>query len=246
MERPPGMFSQQKQCEFDPHPLRAVETISRVRVAIVADQPVTRCGLEWVLGRAAGLAVVAAVGSPAELWEAGGVADVVVLDLNPATGLVPAGEIGLLARTAAVLVFSASADEAHVRAAVDAGAHGYVVKSSTVSVCVEAVQVVGTGGRHLPPGLVDPPGAPAAALRLAPREREALTLIARGFTQAQAAARMGVSAATVDTYLTRIRTKLGPGNKADLTRRALELGELAPPRRRDCAACAGHVGRVAA
>lgn len=67
------------------------------------------------------------------------------------------------------------------------------------------------------------------ALRLAPREAEALALIARGFTQAQTAVRMGVSSTTVDTYMRRIRHKLGAGNKADLTRRALELGLLAPP-----------------
>jgi DNA-binding CsgD family transcriptional regulator len=66
-------------------------------------------------------------------------------------------------------------------------------------------------------------------MRLAPREREALSFIACGYTQAQTAARMGVSAATVDTYLKRIRHKLGAGNKADLTRRALELGEVALP-----------------
>ena len=63
-----------------------------------------------------------------------------------------------------------------------------------------------------------------SAPRLAPRELEALALIAQGFTQAQAAVRMGVSAATVDTYMRRIRKKLGAGNKARLTRRALELG----------------------
>jgi DNA-binding CsgD family transcriptional regulator len=63
-------------------------------------------------------------------------------------------------------------------------------------------------------------------MALAPRERQALSLIAQGFTQAQAALRMGVSPATIDTYIKRIRRKLGPGNKAELTRRAIELGEV--------------------
>jgi DNA-binding CsgD family transcriptional regulator len=67
------------------------------------------------------------------------------------------------------------------------------------------------------------------ARRLAPRELEALMLIVQGFTQAQTAVRMGVSAATVDTYMRRIRHKLGAGNKADLTRRALQLGLVTPP-----------------
>ncbi len=72
----------------------------------------------------------------------------------------------------------------------------------------------------------------ATVLRLAPREMETLVLIVRGFTQAQAAVRMGVSATTVDTYMRRIRNKLGAGNKADLTRRALELGLIKPLRAR--------------
>jgi hypothetical protein len=38
---------------------------------------------------------------------------------------------------------------------------------------------------------------------------------------------MGISPATIDTYIKRIRSKLGPGNKADLTRRAIELGQVA-------------------
>jgi len=36
---------------------------------------------------------------------------------------------------------------------------------------------------------------------------------------------MGISPATIDTYIKRIRHKLGPGNKADLTRRAIEFGD---------------------
>ena len=47
------------------------------------------------------------------------------------------------------------------------------------------------------------------------------TLIARGYTHAQAATRMGVTKATVDTYVERIRAKLQVGNKAELTRAAL-------------------------
>jgi DNA-binding CsgD family transcriptional regulator len=73
--------------------------------------------------------------------------------------------------------------------------------------------------------LIDTDAADGDPIRLAPREREALSLIAQGFTQSQAASRMGISPATIDTYIKRIRHKLGPGNKADLTRRAIEFGE---------------------
>jgi DNA-binding CsgD family transcriptional regulator len=56
---------------------------------------------------------------------------------------------------------------------------------------------------------------------LSPREREALALIAAGFTHSQAAQRMGVTTATVDTFVLRIKAKLNAGNKADLTRAAM-------------------------
>lgn len=64
---------------------------------------------------------------------------------------------------------------------------------------------------------------------LSPREREALAYIAAGFTHQQTARRMRVSKATVDTFVLRIRTKLGVGNKAELTRLGLPLAFPGPP-----------------
>ena len=65
--------------------------------------------------------------------------------------------------------------------------------------------------------IVPMPALPA----LSPREQQTLDLIALGHTHAQVAKRMGISKATVDTYVERIRAKLRVGNKADLTRAAL-------------------------
>ncbi|WP_354645340.1 response regulator transcription factor [Kitasatospora camelliae] len=59
---------------------------------------------------------------------------------------------------------------------------------------------------------------------LAPREREVLQHISEGRTYLQTARRMGVTSYTVDTYLRRIRSKSGAGNKAELTRLAISLG----------------------
>ena len=56
---------------------------------------------------------------------------------------------------------------------------------------------------------------------LSRREREVLSLVCAGLTHAQIARRLGLSHHTIDTYAKRIRAKLGPGNKADLTRAAL-------------------------
>jgi DNA-binding NarL/FixJ family response regulator len=64
-------------------------------------------------------------------------------------------------------------------------------------------------------------GHPPERPELSPREQEALSFIARGFTHQQTATRMGVSTATVNTYVARIRAKLQLGNKAELALAAL-------------------------
>jgi|KBSMisStandDraft_5_1062788.scaffolds.fasta_scaffold1607207_1 DNA-binding NarL/FixJ family response regulator len=66
---------------------------------------------------------------------------------------------------------------------------------------------------------VDPEPMP----RLSMREQEVLGYIASGLTHGQTATRMRLTKATVDTYVERIRRKLGAGNKADLTRAAVSL-----------------------
>jgi len=73
----------------------------------------------------------------------------------------------------------------------------------------------------------DPTGKPDPATlgdaQLSPRERQALALIAQGYTHYQVARRMGVAKSTVETYVERIRVKLRLGNKAQLTHAALSL-----------------------
>jgi len=140
-------------------------------------------------------------------------------------GAYEAREIEVQARTSAVLISSAAVSEADVLAALPVGVG-----------CVDGVRILAAGGCYLSAELADVlltrteddvRGPHSAGQRLAPREQEVLSLVALGLTQRQVATRLGVSATTVDTYMKRIRHKLGPGNKADLTRRALELGEAA-------------------
>ena len=61
------------------------------------------------------------------------------------------------------------------------------------------------------------PATSCVSAALSPREREVLQLIARGYTHDQTANRLNISTHTVNTYVKRIRSKLGVGNKAELT-----------------------------
>ena len=76
-----------------------------------------------------------------------------------------------------------------------------------------------------PPPAEPPPPSPAPALtRLSPRERELVTLVAQGRTDAQIAAQLYITVRTVSSHLDRIRDKTGCRRRVDLTRLALAAG----------------------
>ncbi len=212
-----------------------------IHVAIVDDHPVARRGLQSILAEAGDIQVSAAVATPAELIldaPGAGHPDVIMLDLyyngdEPCLDVIEG-----LRPNHKVLVVSASGRPTDVLGAIRAGACGYVTKLADPPMLIAAVQIaavhtVAMGGFALSSQLADilhgeltqapaavnaAPDGPALSLR----EEETLNLIAQGLTHAQAALRMGVSRATVDTYVERIRAKLHVGNKAELARAAME------------------------
>jgi two-component system, NarL family, nitrate/nitrite response regulator NarL len=212
-----------------------------IRVVIVDYHPVARRGLMAILSAVPDVDVVAAVADPAGLWSIDlGSVDVVVCDPYPFGEAPWLPTIRELATRVVVLVMSASRDPADTAAAMQAGARGYLTKHTHDDGYVAAIRAVASGGVYLAQPLLDTPGRPVGAIRMPPpalsdREQEALAYIGRGFTHQQTARRMGVSKATVDTYVGRIRTKLRVGNKAELALAALRHVE---PRHRHTASLA--------
>jgi DNA-binding NarL/FixJ family response regulator len=204
-----------------------------LRIAIVDDHPVARHGIAAILGAFDDLQVSCSVSAPEELPRTvdGKVdADVVLLDLYQADGKPALPAIRDLSAHVPVLIVSASRAPADVLAAMQAGASGYLTKHASEEAYASGIRSVAAGGFYLSAQLADliqaaTLGKPAVRPReeLSPREQEALGFIAQGFTHQQTANRMGVSKATVDTYVARIRTKLQLGNKAELVLAALRL-----------------------
>jgi len=207
-----------------------------IRVAIVDDHPIARRGLETLLSEAPDITVTGLAASAAELTANGPPScDVLLLDLYHDGDAPCIDAITRLRPGTHVLVVSASARPADVINSISAGAAGYVTKHADADMLLSAVRTVASGGFALSAQLADilqarlttaergPAEPPARDAGLSPREEETLDLIARGFTHAQVARRMGISKATVDTYVERIRGKLQVGNKAELTRAALRL-----------------------
>jgi DNA-binding NarL/FixJ family response regulator len=110
-----------------------------------------------------------------------------------------------------------------------------ISKRESVERVVRAVRAVTSGSCVWPNDCGTPPVVErgdtsehhaAPDCHLSEREEQVLRQISRGLTHGQIATRLGISPHTVDTYVKRIRAKLGVGNKAELTRAAL-LGRLA-------------------
>lgn len=205
-----------------------------IRVLVVDDHHVTRYGVEHLLSRPGDVEVVASAASLEEALPALDLGvDVVVLDLYLGVPEPALDVVARLAGTHRVLVMSASRRRPDVLAALRAGADGYLTKDTDDAEFLTAVRTVAGGGFSLSSSVADVLEAhlestPAPGHDLSAREAEALGWIARGFTHAQTAQRMGISASTVDSYVERIRRKLGLGNKAELTAKAIEL-RLASP-----------------
>lgn len=206
-----------------------------IRADLLLSSPVYQIGLVRTLTRS-GITVVAARTSPRE--EPSWLADAAVID---ADALPCENNLEHVARTAQctpvlILDNGHGADETPF---LQAGASGVISKSDPGDVIVRAVRAV-TAGEHVcavDPGHPDPADRTSGAgCHLSEREAQVLAQISRGLTHSQIATRLGISPHTVDTYVKRIRVKLGAGNKAELTRAAL-IGRMTaiPPPDRWCA-----------
>lgn len=190
-----------------------------IRIDLVVGSPIFLVGLVQTLHEA-GIKIVAVRNSTAE--ESSWLADVVLLDVDALSPPDDLSQITTTAQGTAVLVLNnESAPEAvYLRA----GASGVISKRETGERLVEAIRAVTSeklvcsGATDAPPAVKrpDPPGQ-----HLSEREEQVLRQISRGLTHGQIATRLGISPHTVDTYVKRIRAKLGVGNKAELTRAAL-------------------------
>ena len=195
-----------------------------IRADILTSSPVYLVGLVQTLTRE-GIKVIATRSSPEE--ETSWLADAVLIDVDAVPRADFLAHIAAEAKRTAVLVLDNDPADDGV-SYVRAGAAGVVSKRESIEQLVAAVRAVTAGAivlseRREPADEAESAEEPAN--RLSGREEQVLRQIAHGLTHSQIATRLGISPHTVDTYVKRIRTKLGVGNKAELTRAAL-LGPL--------------------
>jgi two-component system, NarL family, response regulator NreC len=128
-----------------------------------------------------------------------------------------------------IVVLTMQENPAFARAALRAGAIGYVLKDAADAELMEAIEAAAAGRSYLNPQL----GARLAAApsepqhpggRLSPREREVLTLIALGYTNPEIAESLSLSVRTVESHRAHIQQKTNLTSRADLVAYAHENG----------------------
>jgi two-component system, NarL family, response regulator NreC len=214
------------------------------RILIVDDHAVVRAGLRLLIDAEDDMETVAEAGSVRDaIFEARSTApDLVLMDV------VMPGENGLEGIPKLlhehpelnVLVLSMEDDPRYVREAFAVGASGYVLKEAADAEVVDAIREVAAGNRYVHPELgARLVAAESAALRraeedpLSERERQILTLLARGYTNQEIAKQLYISVRTAETHRAHVMQKLRLSTRAELVGYALDHGMLESSREHD-------------
>jgi two-component system, NarL family, nitrate/nitrite response regulator NarL len=209
-----------------------------IDVAAVDDHPIVLDGIAaWVMATDSGIRVVGTATTVAALLAGPGRdAQVVLLDLDLGDGSTVDRNVAAIREAGpAVLVLAASDKPVSVRAAMRAGALGYVLKSEDSSQVRAAIRAVAAGADWISARLAyifatdDAPDRPD----LSPQETRALRLYATGMPMKSVARRLTISEETAKQYVGRVREKYARAGRAaptklDLYYRAVEDGHLPP------------------
>lgn len=222
-----------------------------IRVLVADDQDVVRSGFKMILSSYEGIQVVgeARDGSQAVELARQLRPHVVLMDIRmpnmngiEATRAIRAN---VALDTVQVLILTTFDLDEYVYDALAAGASGFLLKDAEPDDIVDAVRVVARGDALIAPsitrrlietfvaarpaGSAGMGGAAAEAARaLTDREREILTLVARGLTNDEIGGHLFISPATVKTHVARVMAKLDAHDRAQLVVRAYESGLVKP------------------
>jgi two-component system response regulator NreC len=211
---------------------------SHIKVLLVDDHAVLRAGLCALLDIQDDMQVVGEAGSGDEAIQktADCQPDVIVMDLGM-PGLNAFDAIRSIRNAddeARIIVLSMHKGRDIVTKALEAGADGYIPKSSAHDHLLQAIRKVYGGDRYLDPaaatavvdGLRKRKLAASLMSNLSAREGEVLIWTAKGYSSGEIGQRLSISPKTVDTYRHRLMRKLDLSHRSELIRLAAEAGLL--------------------
>ncbi|MFC4071179.1 response regulator [Actinoplanes subglobosus] len=216
-----------------------------IRVVLVDDQVLVRTGFRMILDETGDIEVVGEAGDGAAALEvtARTRPDVVLMDVRMpgVDGITATERIRALSPAPKVIILTTFDLDDYLFAGLRAGASGFLLKDTLADDLIAAVRVVVTGEavtapsatRRLIAHFVNAPAVPPARpdgrlTALTAREREVLTLIARGLSNAEIAGDLSVSEGTVKTHISRILAKLGLRDRVQAVILGYECGLVHP------------------
>lgn len=204
------------------------------RIYLVDDQLILRDGLQALL-ESAGHHVVGACSDPtqavAEAQQQQ--AEVMILDLGlgSRSGFEVLQELRRRGSTVRAVVLTMSDQPRDVAESVRLGAAGYVLKDAGAAELLQAIDTVCAGRRFFGPLVADlalqaltSDAPPDPFATLSPRERQIVTMVVNGMSSAAIGTQLHLSPKTVDTYRSRIMTKVGVSGLTGLVRLAVREG----------------------
>lgn len=209
------------------------------RVLIVDDHPVVRRGLRSLLSQHTHIKILGEAGDVpsalnliAELEP-----DVVLLDirLGRGSGLDLAQQLRRIGSPSRVILLTSYEDRAYIIKAAQAGVHGYLLKSSSPEVLVEAIEAVRAGEKRLSPEMGGKAIEELEALSqvhtrseagLSEQELQLLQLLAEGATTGDMTNVIYLSERTIKRKIQDILTKLGASNRTQAVAEAYKRGLL--------------------
>jgi len=218
-----------------------------IGVLIADDEALVRGGFRMLVEAESDMVVVAEAGDGAEAVDAARRTrpDVVLMDIQMpgVDGIEATRQIVADPELTGVrvLVLTTFDLDEYVIESLGAGASGFVIKNTDPGQLLHGIRVVAGGEALLSPGLTRRliarlAGRPAVLRsgrrlveQVTERELEVLVLVAQGLSNGEIAGNLGVSHATVKTHVSRILTKLGARDRAQLVAMAYQHGVVSPP-----------------
>ena len=203
-----------------------------IRVLLAEDHETVRAGLKLLIDGQPDMVVVGEVGDgEAALAQAPSLQpDVAVLDVSMPrmNGLVAARLIREILPATAVVALTRYNDVAYVKALLDAGASGYVLKQSASVELLDAIRAAARGEQHMDVALARAAPRPGSPNRptITAREAEVLRLMALGHSNKEIAQTLTIAVKTVEVHKANAMRKLGLSGRIDVIKYAVLQGWL--------------------
>lgn len=204
------------------------EKSAKIRILIVDDHPVVRTGLTSMLGTQESFEVVGAASSGEEALALikQRTPDLMLLDLRMPgmNGIDLLRAMQVFPSPPRVIVLTSFETDEDVYRAVQAGAHGYLLKSTMQQEMISAIRAVHQGKRHIPPRIASRLAQRMSRPALTARELEILEMLAKGLTNKQIGAVFQISGNTARNHVNSILEKLDAADRTEAVSTAIQQG----------------------